>query len=365
MNPKKHIALLCLSCLAVLAAMAAINFTIDPVGVFSNRSIEREIANDLLAGQGVEIYGNVNDRALQKQRLGLERSAALDYLVLGSSRAMLVGAWLLGGPTLNIAVPGATLEDLIALVDLSSQLRPRSYLLGVDPWIFNRNNNQRSWKALEREYRRGLERIGDKIDAPAVDSDESRSILRFSQLVNFEYFRESLKKLRRKNGILQRYRLVDVSTWSGPGALIRPDGSRDYGHRALSLEEQHELDMAAAAEDKPFGLKDFIALDRERLSTFRKLIAYLHTKGQVTLLLMPYHPSSWQRINQIAQVGTVEVEIRSMASDLHLDVLGSYDPRIAGCPNNAFQDYMHPDKNCFLYIWNFLHAESLLPGWPQ
>lgn len=44
MNPKKHIALLCLSCLAVLAAMAATSYWADPAGLFARRSVENEIA---------------------------------------------------------------------------------------------------------------------------------------------------------------------------------------------------------------------------------------------------------------------------------------------------------------------------------
>lgn len=353
MNPKKHIALLCLSCLAVLAAMAATSYWADPAGLFARRSVENEIAEHITAGRALEIFGNINERAFQKRRLELESRREPDYLVLGSSRAMLPGGWLLGGTAVNVAVPGATLEDLIALLELSAAIRPRTYVLGVDPWLFNRNNNQNSWQALGGAYRRGLERIGAGVANAAT---EGGSVSAFAaspvvQLVNLEYFRESVKKLRQKEHTALRYQLVDASTWTGSGLLVRPDGSRGYPHPVRTAGEQEQINRTAGAETKPFGLKHFAALDVERLATFRKLAAHLRRSGPVILLLAPYHPAAWKHIGRLEPVIAAEAAIQALAQELDLRVAGSFSPERSGCPDTTFVDYMHPDEGCLRALW--------------
>lgn len=353
MAPKRRIALLLLSCLVILAGMAATSYWADPAGLFARRSVENDIAEHITAGRALEIFGNINERAFQKRRLELESLHDPDYLVLGSSRAMLPGGWLFGGSAVNVAVPGATLEDLVALLEMSAAIRPRTYVLGVDPWLFNRNNNQNSWQVLGAAYRRGLERIG-AVAASAATEGSTASAFAASpllQLVNLEYFRESVKKLRQKENTALRYQLVDASTWTGSGLLVRPDGSRGYRHQVRTAGEQEQVNRTAGAETKPFGLKQFVALDVERLAIFRKLAAHLRRNGPVILLLMPYHPAAWQHIGRLEPVIAAEVAIHALAKELDLQVAGSFSPDRAGCPDKTFVDYMHPDESCLLALW--------------
>lgn len=352
MAPRKRILSLLLTALALLAGMAAINFHVDPAGLFARRSVENEIADHITAGRGLEIFGNINERAFQKRRLELETQRSPDYLVIGSSRAMLPGGWLFGGTAVNVAVPGATLEDLVALMEMTAFIHPKTYVLGVDPWLFNRNNNQNSWQVLGSEYRRGLGRIGAGKTAGESGGFPALAASPLMQLINLEYFRESLKKLRQKEATSQRYQLVDVPAWKGSGLLVRPDGSRGYRHQMLTPAEQDQINRTAAAEAKPFGLKNFAALDEERLTTFRKLVTYLHREGQVVLLLMPYHPAAWEHIGRMEPVIAAEKMVQALAAELDVQVAGSFSPEKATCPETAFVDYMHPNEVCLRALWN-------------
>lgn len=354
MSAGKRITLIFLTCGALLAAMATVNFKVDPAGLFSRQSVETEIADAVLAGKALEIFGNINERAFEKRRLALISETHPDYLVIGSSRAMLPGAWILGGSTVNAAVPGSTLEDLIALAEMTARITPRTYVVGVDPWLFNRNNNQSTWQVLAPEYRRGLERIGQSGGEASVGRSAPDH---FAQLINLDYFRESMKLLGKKSAQGKRYRLLEKDSELGNGLLVRADGSRGYSKRPMAPADIVAVRAAAAAETKPFGLKDYAIADPERLGTFRKLLTYFRSRGRVVLLMVPYHPASWERVGRINAVTASEQAVRAMADDLGLEVVGAFDPAATGCGDDSFGDYMHPSELCIERLW---HARKTL-----
>ncbi|MBL0209054.1 MAG: hypothetical protein IPP84_14250 [Propionivibrio sp.] len=95
----------------------------------------------------------------QKYRLQLEATQSKEFLVIGSSRSMQIGADVMQASVLNLSVSGASIEDYVAILDLARNLPAKTIILGVDPWVFNTNSGQSGWKSLAIEYFQGFDRL--------------------------------------------------------------------------------------------------------------------------------------------------------------------------------------------------------------
>lgn len=84
-----------------------------------------------------------------------------EAIAIGSSRIMQASSKETNLDLLNLSVSGASIEDLIAIWELSSsKFNPAYVILGADPWIFNANSGQSRWKSLEAEYSLALSKLG-------------------------------------------------------------------------------------------------------------------------------------------------------------------------------------------------------------
>jgi hypothetical protein len=45
-----------------------------------------------------------------------------------------------------------------------------------------------------------------------------------------------------------------------------------------------------------------------------------------------------------------EAAFRKLAKDLQVEILGSYNPKTAGCNSSEFYDGMHPKESCMRKI---------------
>lgn len=191
-----YVGALAAACLGLLAIVAAVSYRYDPANLFGNLAYEAEVARLLAHGRNVANVTHHDERLLQKFYVQ-ELDRANDVVVLGSSRSMQVGRRLFPGLRFfNHSVSGATIEDIYAIFELYRErdLVPRQVVLGIDPWIFNRNHFQFRWKSLENEYRKSL-RHGSAQKSLTLEESHPQAN-RYLQLINVEYFLAALAVAR-------------------------------------------------------------------------------------------------------------------------------------------------------------------------
>jgi hypothetical protein len=89
---------------------------------------------------------NYDERIFQKLVI-LNLKNKNDTIVIGSSRSLKVRKKFVSesGPFFNHSVSGASLEDYISIIGVYEKTYgyvPSTVILGIDPWIFNKNNGR-------------------------------------------------------------------------------------------------------------------------------------------------------------------------------------------------------------------------------
>lgn len=171
-----------------------INYFGDAANLFSN-SYELKIIQILYNNHNVKNVTNVtnyDERVFQRELINkLDRK--LDIVVLGSSRVMTIQSEYFNNQTLiNNGVAGASIEDIIAIFQMykNKKILPKKIILGIDPWIFNINNNQKRWLSIKKEY----------YNYCNEELENTVSILnsKYTQFFSPSYFQKSLKNLQKK-----------------------------------------------------------------------------------------------------------------------------------------------------------------------
>lgn len=280
------------------------------------------------------IYGwDADERLTVKYRLALETSTP-DAIVLGSSRVMLVGQRTYPRRILNLAVSGASLEDLIAIAYLAiPRVNPRAVLLGADPWLFNADAGQGRWITLREEVRAASAAL------TAPQSEDSSDLQGFSRTpllptgVGARVYRA-----------INRHRVRALDDAPEMRAKVRRDGSRVYSLSALQRTPAEVEAMAPSAVK--YSMAPFTYSDSAR-ALFERLVERLALSRKVTLVLTPYHPAAYRRMSGPDGVLTgIEEGFLAIARRRGVAVVGSYDPSRVGCTADEFIDGMHPTDNC-------------------
>lgn len=345
MSPARFLTAFTLVFATSLCAVAGVNYYVDPANLFGDRTYEAGVAALLAQGKDVANVTDYDERLVQKffaERLTARR----DVLVLGSSRAMNLVPGNFGSTNFfNASVSGASLEDLSAILQIYRErsLLPRRLVLGVDPWMFNRNSGQARWKSLEAEYARAVSR-GHGGDDAVFGGATSRA----SQLISYAYLRASLQApdRRDRNFFATEAAELDVNIRRADGTITY---RRELAHRGI--DEVRAWVLKQASQTPVYSLGQFRELDAEDRRQFASLLDRLRREGvEVSLFLAPYHPAMYEALSRAdgpyAMVAQAERYVRDVARVRNLPLFGSYDPAATGCPAAEFYDEMHPKPSC-------------------
>lgn len=348
----------------VLTVLIYTNFTVDPGGVYGvvkGTAIEFEAVNYMLDGYNVEGMTNYNERLLKRVYVNSMPESA-DIIVMGSSRAALISADMLGSDDLfNLSVTGACFEDILALYGLlyEKDLLPDTLVLVVDPWMLNPAYvESRFATALGDVYYRFVtERMGYAADPKLQDgvgdwyktpSDEKVPLWELDRssllnLVSIPYFQ----------GCIQRYfdpawsppQAVPTDDHYGTNGLLRADGSYSYPESTRNVSVEQATLLAQGAVTGVIGLEGFTALDEGRLQMLRDFLALAADDGvEVRLFLQPMSPVLYdhmylyERYNGFFQA---EQALYDIAGEFGLCIAGSYDPHESGLTMQGFYDGYH------------------------
>jgi hypothetical protein len=336
--------------LVAFVVLASVNWFVDPSHLFSHGKYESQLALELNAGKVIAGVTNYDERLLQQYRLedlGKQKNSNVpETIVVGSSRSMQIHSGK-GINSLNLSVSGATIEDYLAIIQLAQALPYKKIIIGVDPWIFNKNNGQNRWHSICSSWRTGMQEI---IGTSPTDNGCSDNKLR--QLANLSYTMASTKLMisriwepQKQSG---KWYVKEDDTPENESDLIRPDGSRVY-RRTFAESPVSKVAVMAKAYGRPpiYALENFNELDSNNKIIFEKLLKKLIKDKQILIYLPPYHPDAYTSIaSNTPLIKDVEIYLKKITTELNIKILGSFDPSIADCTQEQFFDGMHPKDSC-------------------
>jgi hypothetical protein len=298
---------------------------------------EEAMAKELASSSAI-FSSNINERIFIKNRI-LYENMKPEAVVIGSSRVGQVSSKGTGLDLINLSVSGASVEDLIAIWELSSyKFNPYYVFLGADPWIFNQKSRQNRWVSLRLEYFKGMSKIGLYNEIISSEnnniSDPNIQIIKFYNLVN-------QSKIKAKDELPA---LFDK---------ILKDGSYVYNltHADMSVEAVER----GASSYISYAMTDFSYSSYAR-TILERLVKEIKTQNrQVVFVLSPYHPIVYDLMHK-RDTKFMEIEgiFKEIAELNGVVVIGSYDPIKAGCHTDEFYDGMHPKDKCMNKIFSQL-----------
>jgi hypothetical protein len=304
------------------------------------------MASNLLAGKMVAgPLGVWDERELQRLIVD-QYPAQRDVIVMGSSRVMMVRKRFLKGNVdfFNHSVAGAGINDFISIMGLYKQKKilPRTVVLGIDPWAFNKNNGLgQPWEILAAYYHEMLTEMGsdraERVIQGKKGTDRAPSTGRLSklkQLINLDYTLQNWDCLRRG----KKLRITD--TIAIDNYVREPDGSLHFPYALRHA----NMTKDGPANDMPGGFfKDFELL--YGTDVFEDLVRYLRKKSvKVVFLLPPFHPHAYRSCFTNPTYGiTLKIEeyLTEFAGRNGVTVVGSYNPAMYGFRGEDFCDGWH------------------------
>lgn len=354
MKNKNFVTATLLSTLVFIVLLGIFNILFDSFGLFTTRTELAVAAKSVAEGKMIAGLSDYDERLFQKMVFSNFKHYP-DVLVIGSSRSMLVEAHMLTdiSPALKVfnhSVSGASLEDYMAITAMYAKAKhlPKRIIIGIDPWVFNKNNQQGRWRSLETEFKY----MAGIISGLHNDDDDRQDATqnKFQQLLNYEITKANVTALFNKDKI----RVIDSDQIDE--IIKRSDGSIAYPFKRRFQAEAKTLALARNDTNGPsYSQEGYTKLSNTIL--FENFINYLLSQGvTVQFFLPPYHPIVYSYLSnnqKYEMMNTAEKYIKNFAIKRKIKVCGSYDPSIFGFTNEDFTDGMHGKK---------IVAEKILSG---
>jgi hypothetical protein len=331
--------------LAVAALPVVFSAWIDPARLVAPRTAEREIARVLASGGMVTDVANYDDRAIEKYLVPLRRQRA-EVLMLGSSRMQpMPAAAFVGARFANGAMQDGRLDDVLGvygLYDVAGR-RPNRVVLSVDPWMESYGRGT-GWGELADERAMVMRRAG----IPVSPRREGLALLakKWRTLATPEYFRLAVFSLRHHGTHGIAWRVTDRAqnaekTKLSDGTIIWKETSPEQAAAAA-----HDFATNALARDGRF--RDLARRAPGRDGAIERFVRYLSGEGlYVTVLLVPFAPEVYDAALRLpgGTIADVERDLRASVARAGGQVVGSYDPRVAGVTMRDFfdEDHLRPE----------------------
>jgi len=356
----------------LLLSIAVFNWNVDPACLFVP-GYEERIVSLLLQGKNIIGPMNHNDRRQQvlfAEAMGTPR----DVYVFGSSRTMGFTSSLFSPQSFyNAWVSGAVLRDYVGIYNTFRRRDrlPKTLVLGLDPWLFNRNNpqNTRRYPALETDYHLILDKWGmnDEEDNQTgsinlVPSPIALFCEKYSELLSPAYLQQSITFLRTNRTSTQSASALSPGNSKcekrcrealpNEEPFRYADGSWLYPRAMNNRSEEASLVDVANATKLNLSLENYTAFDPWLVEEFERLVSQMiEDKVQVIFYLPPLHPILYNKVSNSPEYHkkTIEAEqyFRNYAQKNGISVRGSYNPQACRMGSADFVDGWHLRNEAF------------------
>lgn len=361
MGSKKFVNLILFLCFVLILLSVLFNYKIDSFGLYGNGQLSNA-AKDIAQGKIIAGLHNFDERIFRKRTIQ-NIKYKVNWVAIGSSRTMQLRHrfFLDSNDTFqNYSVSSASLEDYIALVSIhvkNQKQFPSSIILGVDPWIFNKNNGQTRFKTIAEDYK---ELLSDFYDGNRHAYEEKTD---FSKLLSLTYLYQNIKHIPSFiNGGYYVVSNINVDDY-----LREPDGSIQYPYKER-FPDAKKTEQAAKdyTKGEVYSLPRFERIDNVEL--FEKFVFFLKSKDvNVYLYLPPYHPLTYDALignPKYKIIQNVEEYLINFSKKNDIVVLGSYNPHMFNFKNSDFFDGMHSTDAVYVKIFGNLKRKNGEPHTP-
>lgn len=339
--------------------LVIIGFTyyVDPANIFKKERYYKQIAKILLQGKNIANLVNYDERLLQKYYInGLPEKR--DVVILGSSRIMLIDSNMYKGQSFfNNSVSGATLEDYLAIYWMyyKRKLIPSTMVIGLDPWLLNKNHGQVRFESVREDYQEMVNYLEGKNEKFKI-ADIIPS--KYYELISPSYFQSSFslwyKNLRSVKKNTRKYyvtteNLVKETLKYADGSLGDNEKSRNVSPEKVYLSAIEYTNI-----EPVYSLGNFTQLDPVFTGQFDKLIdLMLKDKVKIVFFLSPYHPVTYNNLvksDKYKIIVEVQRYFEKFAKNKNIEIRGSYNPNDYSLTNLDFYDGMHLKQNAIKRI---------------
>lgn len=335
--------------LSIVSIVTIFNYRIDSLCLYGNSNYLSDVAKSLVNGQMIAGLKNYDERILQKlviQNLQTKNNV----IVLGSSRSMKLKRDYIpckGTEFFNHSVSGASLEDYIAIIGVYEKTYgyiPSTIILGIDPWIFNKNNGLFRWKSLEAFYHFEKNKIDNKTKSSQYISFD---YTKWKQLINYDYTISNISFF--KSVTLSNEKPFYITTsLEVNDSIKKSDGSTEEAYSERSIDENKIKKSAIAyTQGEVFSINNYTKLSNTQL--FENFVHYLQKKGTtVVFFLPPYNPITYDILVNDHRYKTLiisELYLKKIAEKNKINMYGSFNPHSHGFTLKDFYDGMHSREN--------------------
>jgi hypothetical protein len=328
---------------SVLATLISFfNYKVDGLGLYGNSNFLSKAATLIADGKMVAGLKDHDERLFQEILIKKFKNHP-DAIVIGSSTSMQLRSSYIekNRQFYNHSVSGASLEDYISIIGVYEKHHnaiPSTVILGIDPWIFNKNNNQNRWKTLRKYYNF----IVNKIDKRAVVKSDPASEV-WLQLINYDVTINNLRLYADENqdgvGFYETDNLyIDDNIKDVDGSIYYPFSIRFPNHEKMNEEIRRDY-----TNHKTYALTRFDKISNSQL--FEKFVKYLHHKNiRVIIVLPPYHPIAYDALfkdKRYNSIWKVEQYLRGLSKKGIFQLYGSFNPYESGLTYVDFFDAIH------------------------
>jgi len=328
-----------------LGIVALTNFITSPF-VYSQDALD-EIATALENDRNYAIYDpNIEWRGLRRAHVN-RLSEAPDVIAFGGSRWQEANGDLFPNQAfVNAHVHSDYAEDMLAISELlvRNDVAPKLLILSLRYVTFEpiADRTHEGWKNLIPEYRAMASRLG-------VDDEygwfETAPLSKWNSLFSVG---DMMRRLERSWSTVGATGPTDADVLPDRD-IVLSDGSLRWSeeHAALYTPSYARADAMKRAERNRDRALD---VDLRLVTAFEKLLAFWRDRDvRVVLAQTPFHPAFYDamRGRQFGdRLDWVEDLARRFSTDYGVQVIGSFDAKRVGCPEDEFIDWHHGTPAC-------------------
>jgi len=365
-NSKKFFLIFIFLLLTTLLSISLINFTIDPENIYK-KTIQfvksepntRKVVEELKSKKKFMIVNQKiwNDREFTNYLL--ELSTNEECFLIGSSQIRLISVELepkilnkTCNSLINLGLNGASIEDYLAIFNRIrlKKVKNKKIIIAIHPWTLNFNRDSR-WTYNQNDFSEFINLIlkQDKILKKNRTNKKNKNFLKITQnLINFEYFKASIREIIQKNKNLFIFKNeFEIEEEDFEKNIIFYDGS-------IIKNKNEKTNINLLNNVINYKIYKDSYYDTEVAEILKLSARELIKDNKVIFLLTPYHPEVWKLKNEPIYQAMIQTEkiIKTIASDMNIDLIGSFNPKKISCSEKEFHDFLHSSKLCLSKLEN-------------
>ena len=365
-NSKKFFLIFIFLLLTTLLSISLINFTIDPENIYK-KTIQfvksepntRKVVEELKSKKKLMIVNQKiwNDREFTNYLL--ELSTNEECFLIGSSQIRLISVVLepkilnkTCNSLINLGLNGASIEDYLAIFNRIrlKKVKNKKIIIAIHPWTLNFNRDGR-WTYNQNDFSEFINLIftQDKILKKNRTNKENNNFFKITQnLINFEYFKASIKKITQKNKNLFIFKnKFEIRDEDFEKNIIFYDGS-------IIKNKNEKININLLDNVIHYKIFKDLYYDTDVIKILKLSVRELRKDNEVIFLMTPYHPEVWKLKNEPIYQAMIQTEkiTKIIASDMNIDLIGSFNPKKISCSEKEFHDFLHSTKLCLSKLEN-------------